>query len=166
LSKERIKTMENNEGIKVFDWDDELNDDGEGNIETVVLPDGTYPFEVVKVERQWYGGSERLPECNMAVLYLRVDGGKLGTGLAVENIHLCSKTEWKAAAFLRSIGLKKHGEPVKWSLIPGAVGQKGRAKILVNTYKKDGVDRQNNKVDKFFDKEEQEAQKTFTKGVF
>ncbi len=83
MSKERIKTMENNEGIKVFDWDDELNDDGEGNIETVVLPDGTYPFEVVKVERQWYGGSERLPECNMAVLYLRVDGGKLGTGLAV-----------------------------------------------------------------------------------
>lgn len=158
--------METNEGIKVFDWDDELNDDGEGSLETVVLPDGNYPFEVVKVERQWFNGSERLPECNMAVLYLRIDGGTLGTGLAVENIHLCSKTEWKAAAFLRSIGMKKHGEPVKWSLIPNSIGQKGRAKIIVNTYKKDGVDRQNNKIDKFFDKEEQEAQKTFTKGVF
>ena len=56
--------METNEGIKVFDWDDELNDDGEGNTETVVLPNGTYPFEVVKVERQWFNGSTRLPECN------------------------------------------------------------------------------------------------------
>ena len=152
--------------MKVFDWDDEITNDGGESLESVILPEGNYPFEVIKMEKAWYDGSDKVPPCNQAKLFLRVDGGELGTALCVENIYLVEKFEWKAAAFLRSIGLKKHGEPVRWSLIPNAVGQKGRAKIVVNTYRKDGADRQNNKVDKFYDKEEQEAQKTFTKGVF
>ena len=33
------------EEIKVYDWDDMITDDGQETYESVVLPEGKYPFE-------------------------------------------------------------------------------------------------------------------------
>ena len=131
---------------KVIDWDDEIQNDGEfTNEETVILPEGSYDFRVVKSEKAWYDGSSKIPACNMAKIYLEIDGGKLGRGFCVEQIFLLDKLEWKAAAFLRSIGLKKHDEPVQWRKLVQCDGETGRCKIYVDEYEgRDGKTHQSN----------------------
>ena len=53
--------MADNTENKAMDWDDEITDDGEySGEESVILPDGNYPFEVIKTEQVWYDGSEKL----------------------------------------------------------------------------------------------------------
>lgn len=153
---------------KVLGWDDEIQNDGEySGEESVILPEGNYDFEVIKTEKAWFDGSAKIPACNMAKVYLRIDGGELGKALCVENIYLLERLEWKAAAFLRAIGLKKHGEPVAWRQLTHCDGEKGRCKIYVDDYKgKDGEIKQSNKVKNFFDKEEQQPKKAFKKGAF
>lgn len=153
---------------KAMDWDDVIKDDGEySGEETVVLPEGNYPFEVIKTEKSWYDGSSKIPACNMAKVYLRVDGGELGKTLCVENIYLLDRLEWKAAAFLRSVGMKKHGEPTQWRKLVQCDGESGRCHVYVDEYTgRDGQTKQSNKVKNFFDKEEEKAKKAFTKGDF
>ena len=153
---------------KVLGWDDEIKNDGEySGEENVVLPAGNYGFEVIKVEQAWYDGSAKIPACNMAKVFLRVDGGDLGKALCVENIYLLERLEWKAAAFLRSIGLKKHGEPIAWRQLIHCDGETGRCQIYVDEYTgRDGEKKQSNKVKNFFDKEEQQPKKAYTKGAF
>ena len=158
---------ENNEN-KIVDWDDDITSDGEYSVEeTVILPAGNYPFEVIKVEKAWFDGSDKLPACNMAKIFLRIDGGDLGKGFCAENIYLLERLEWKAASFLRSIGLKQHGEPVRWRKLEHCEGETGRCKIYVDQYtNRKGELAKSNRVDKFFDKEEQQPKKTFKKGEF
>ena len=153
---------------KILSWDDEIQNDGEfSGEESVVLPEGNYDFEVSKTEQAWYDGSQKIPACNMAKVYLRVDGGELGKSLCVENIYLLERLEWKAAAFLRSIGLKKHGEPIAWRQLVHCDGEKGRCHVYVDEYTgRDGETRQSNKIKNFFDKEEQKPKKEFKKGAF
>lgn len=148
-----------------INWDDLITDDGAEERKTVVLPEGTYPFTVVKVEKTYYSGTA-MPRCNQAKIYIRLDGGNLGEGLACENIYLLSKFEWKASAFLRSVGQKKHGEPVSWAAIPNSTGLTGRCRVKVDTYTANGEERKTNRVDKFFDKDEQQSQKAYTTGAF
>ena len=153
---------------KAMDWDDVIKDDGEySGEETVVLPEGNYPFEVIKTEKSWYDGSSKIPACNMAKVYLRVDGGELGKTLCVENIYLLDRLEWKAAAFLRSVGMKKHCEPTQWRKLVQCDGESGRCHVYVDEYTgRDGQTKQSNKVKNFFDKEEEKPKKAFTKGDF
>ena len=153
---------------KAMDWDDVIKDDGEySGEETVVLPEGNYPFEVIKTEKSWYDGSSKIPACNMAKVYLRVDGGELGKTLCVENIYLLDRLEWKAAAFLRSVGMKKHGEPTQWRKLVQCDGESGRCHIYVDEYTgRDGQTKQSNKVKNFFDKEEEKPKKEFKRGDF
>lgn len=154
---------------RVIDWDDQITDDGEySGEESVVLPEGNYPFEVIKVEKAWYDGSNKIPACNMMKVFLRVDGGELGKALCVENIYLIERLEWKASAYARSIGLKKHNEPIKWStVVDKSEGQTGRCRIYVDDYTdRDGNKRQSNKIKTFFDYEEQAPKKEFKRGAF
>ena len=103
----------------------------------------------------------------MAKVFLRIDGGELGKALCVENIYLLERLEWKAAAFLRSIGLKKHGEPIAWRQLVHCDGETGRCQIYVDEYVgKDGTKKQSNKIKNFFDKEEQAPKKAYKKGDF
>jgi hypothetical protein len=156
--------------MRTFDWDDVstiTEEEERGGAESVILPDGKYPFEVIKVEKAVYDGSAKIPPCNMAKVFLRVDGGELGTSLVVENIYLAEKYQWKAAAFLRSIGLKKHGEDIQWRKLVQCDGETGRCEIYVDEYEgKDGHTKQSNKLRKFFDKEEEAPKKAFKKGAF
>ena len=153
---------------KTIGWDDKIQNDGDySGEETVVLPAGKYPFEVIKTEQAWYDGSAKIPACNMAKVFLRIDGGEAGKALCVENIYLLEKLEWKAAAFLRSVGMKKHGEPLAWRQLIHCDGESGRCEIFVDEYEgRDGQTKQSNKIKKFFDKEEQQPKKAFTKGAF
>jgi hypothetical protein len=153
---------------KVIDWDDQIQNDGEASFdETILLKEGNYDFEVIKTEQAWYDGSAKIPACNMAKIYIRIDGGEQGKGFCVENIYLLEKLEWKAAAFLRSIGMKKHGEPVSWRSLIYCDGEKGRCHVYVDSYKgNDGQMKQSNKIKYFIDKEEQAPKKAFKKGAF
>ena len=158
-------------GMKTFDWDDvsTISEEEErGGAENVILPDGKYPFEVIKVEKAVFDGSAKIPQCNMAKVFLRIDGGDLGTGLVVENLYLVEKQQWKAAAFLRAIGLKKHGEDIQWRKVVQCDGEKGRCEIYVDEYdRKDGKGKgQSNKLRRFLDKEGEAPKKAFKKGAF
>ena len=161
--------MADNE-MKTFDWDDVsaiTEEEERGGSETTLLPEGKYPFEVIKVEKAYYEGGQKIPACNMAKVYLRIDGGELGSGLVVENIYLVDKFQWKAAAFLRSIGLKKHGEDIQWRKLVQCDGEHGRCEIYVDEYEgRDGKTHQSNKLKRFFDKEEEAPKKAFKKGAF
>lgn len=158
------------EEMKVFDWDDvtELTEDQErGSVETAMLPDGKYPFEVIKVEKAWYDGGEKIPPCNMAKVFMRIDGGDLGSGLVVDNIYLAEKYIWKAGAFLRAIGVRSHGDKLEFGKLLHCDGEKGRCEIYLDTYTgRDGNQRQSNKLRRFFDKEEEAPKKAFKKGAF
>ncbi len=157
-----------NENEKIIGWDDEILNDGEySSEENVVLPEGNYDFEVIKTEQAWFDGSQKIPACNMAKVFLRVDGGELGKALCVENIYLLERLEWKASAFLRSIGLKKHGEPIAWRQLVHCDGERGRCHVYVDEFTgRDGETKQSNKVKNFFDKDEQKPKKEFKRGAF
>jgi hypothetical protein len=116
-----------------------------------LLPEGVYPFTVVKFERGEHAGSDKIPPCKKAVLTIELDGGALGTTEITENLFLHSKQEWKLCQFFTAIGQRKKGEQMRmnWQAVPGA---KGWAEVVVNKYKnKDGEDRQNNRVGKYLD---------------
>lgn len=159
--------MADNE-TRVVGWDDEIQDDGQySGEESVVLPEGNYDFEVIKTEQAWFDGGKKIPACNMAKVFLRVDGGALGKALCVENIYLLENLEWKASSFLRSIGLKKHGENTSWRKLLHCDGETGRCSVYIDEYTgNDGQKKKSNKIKRFFDKDEQKPKKEFKKGAF
>ena len=115
------------EDVKVYDWEDEISDDGNGSF--VTLEEGYYDFEVTKFERGHYtpSANSKTPACNQANITIKISTAD-GDCSIVDKFPLASTMEWKASAFFRSIGLKKHGEPLKmrWNETPGC---KGRAFI-------------------------------------
>lgn len=134
-------------------WDDTITND-EGEYQPV--PEGDYPFEVVKFERGRSKGKGKLPACNMAILTLKIFAEGRTTTI-IENLILHSSVEWKLSAFFRSIGQKKHGEPLapKWNEV---VGSRGRCHIYIDSFTgNDGRPRSNNKIDKFLDPEDNAA---------
>lgn len=128
-------------------WDAAIENDSPG---FVTLPNGDYDFEVVKFERGRHAGSDKLPPCNKAIVYLKIEGAE-GETIVKENLHLHSITEGILCAFFTCIGQRKHGERVtmNWSAV---LGSTGRARIGVNKWTgDDGVERTNNEVKKFLD---------------
>lgn len=122
---------------KVYDWDDEIENDGKG---FVTLEEGTYEFEVTSFEKSFYEPSakSKLPRCNMAVIGMTIRTDE-GDAVITDKLQMCAKMEWKLSSFFRCIGLKKHGEKLRmqWDKV---IGCKGRAKIVkVAGTKNDGV---------------------------
>lgn len=131
-----------------LDWDDEITSDS-GSF--LLLEEGDYNFTVTAFERGRWKGSEKIPPCNMATLTLSVETSG-GTAQVKYDLQLYSTMEWKISAFFRSIGQKKHGEPLRprWNEV---VGAKGRARFYTRTYTKrnGGGEGQANDVDRFYD---------------
>lgn len=157
----------NNVPDRELGWDDEIQKDG---FDFVLLPEGDYPFEVTKIERGRFAGSAKLPPCNMATLTLHVDGADAGETVITHRLYLHTKTEGLLCAFFESIGLRKHGEPLRmpWNQV---VGARGIAKIEIHDYtKKDGTDGESNQVQRFLaPKDESDtaaAPATWTQGAF
>ena len=114
--------------MELFDWDDEILDDGEDR-EFLVLEPGTYDFEVTGFERAYYTAKEggKLPNCNEADITLKISTDK-GDAFVRDRFFLVKSTEWRISSFFVSIGMKKHGEKLKmdWQ---GAVGKTGKCTI-------------------------------------
>ena len=136
-----------------YGWEDMITDEGS---EWIPLPEGDYDFTVKKVERARYQGSDKMPPCNMAKVTVNVTG-EAGSAEITENLFLCNKLEWKLSQFFLSIGLKKHGEPLKMNW-PAAIGRTGRCRVYIDSYvKKNGSQGQSNKIDKFLPPEDKPA---------
>lgn len=126
------------EEVKVLDWDDEIENDGEGG-NFVILEEDDYEYEVTKFERSHYtpSANAKTPACNQANITLKIST-KAGDAYIVDKFPLASTMEWKISAFFRSVGLKKHGERLKmqWK---ESIGLKGKAHITKSEGTKDGV---------------------------
>jgi hypothetical protein len=140
--------MSNTEMQREFGWDDTITKDAS---DFVVLPEGDYDFTVESFDRGRHNGSDKLPACNKAILKIRVEAPE-GEVVLTHNLFLHSITEGMLSAFFTSIGQKKKGEPLKmnWSMVPGS---KGRLKLGIRHYQKDGEDRTINEIKRFYPKE-------------
>lgn len=141
-------------------WDDTIHKDSN---DFITLPEGDYDFTVESYDRGRHNGSEKLPPCNKAVLKIRVEGAE-GEVTVTHNLFLHTITEGMLSAFFASIGQKKKGEPLQmnWGMVPGS---KGRLKLGIRTYEKDGETRKINEIKRFYPKEEGQPPR-FTPGSF
>lgn len=142
------------EDFREFGWDDEIrNEDA-----FTLLDAGDYEFEIVKYERARHEGSEKVPPCNKAVVTFKVCDPVSGqTTELTENFLLCNIRflECKLSQLFLSVGLKKHGEPLRmnWQALPG---KHGVCKVIVHKYNdKNGVQREINRIDKLYAYDEQ-----------
>lgn len=126
------------EEMKVLDWDDEILDDGEER-SFVTLEEGEYFFEVTKFEKELFSAKaeSKIPDCKMAIITLKIPTQE-GDAYIKDKFYLVGSCEWRISSFFRSIGLKKHGEPLrmKWT---EAVGLKGKAYVTKDPGNKDNV---------------------------
>lgn len=138
MFKEKEKSKMSEE-VKVLDWDDEIENDGNPQKDFVTLEEGDYEFEVHKFERGHYTPKQgaKTPACNQATITLKITAED-GECYITDNFPLASTMEWKISAFFRAVGLKKHGEKLKmqWN---ESVGLKGKAHVTKNKGKKDDV---------------------------
>ena len=132
-----------------FGWDDEIVDEGG---EYKPLPEGNYEFTVNKVERARSKDNSKtggLPSCNMAKVTFSVWGPDSSREIT-ENFVLHSKMEWKLSQLFLSVGMKKHGEPLRmnWTEI---VGKKGKCQVSIKNFtKRDGSEGTGNEIKKFY----------------
>lgn len=132
---------------KCLDWEDSINGDGRRR---VILPEGEYDFTVVKVDRQIFVGSDKIPPCNRAILTLRIDMAD-DTAIFYTDLLLHKSREWQLCAFFQSIAKKQPGKAytMNWNEVEGAIGH---AKIGVKTYTdKNENERTVNIVERYFD---------------
>lgn len=134
-----------------FGWDDVIKEESS----FVLLPEGNYRFSIKKFEKARYDGGDKIPACPKAVVTFEVytpDGKSVELS---ENFLLHQKMEWKLSEFFASVGLKKKGEPVRMLWSPELIGKQGVCKLIVHNYKKNGEDRQTNRIDKLYPSYEQ-----------
>ena len=136
-------------------WEDEISNDSP---EYITLPEGEYDFTVTGFERGRYqpGPKSKLPPCNMATLTIEV---QTPDGLCVpvrDRLYLHSSTEGFLSEFFTSIGQRRPGERVRmnWAAV---VGARGRAKVGVRNYQKDGDSRTINEIRRYLAPKQQPA---------
>ena len=112
-----------------LNWDDAIENDGP---EFILLPEGDYDFVVDHFDRERHNGSEKLPPCWKAVVYLKIETPQ-GVANVRHNLFLHTKTEGMLCAFFTAIGQRQHGQRItmNWNAVSGA---RGRAKIGIREY--------------------------------
>lgn len=130
------ENMDYNDLDAVID-DAEVKDEGT-QTEFVVLPKGTYPFSVAKVEFANYqpkpGKTSGITKpCKQIKLGLIVDGGDAGKGWCDENLYFYPSCMFKILALFKSVGLISDGfkGSLPWDQLKGA---SGTAKFDVESY--------------------------------
>ena len=58
----------NNDVDRELGWNDTIENDSP---DFVILTEGDYEFEITNMERARHAGSEKLPSCNKAVVYVK-----------------------------------------------------------------------------------------------
>ncbi len=139
-------------------WDDQI----EKESTFILLPEGEYDYTVKSFSRGRHQGSAKLPPCPKAVLKIEVTNGTDSTTIE-HNLFLHSKCEGMLSEFFVSIGLKKHGEPLKmnWNAV---TGKTGRCKVYIDTWQGTSGEMKSNKIKKFLDPVPASA--NFTPGAF
>ena len=141
---------------EALDWDDEVSDEGG----FALLPAGTYPFEVIKVEKERYEGGDKVAACPRAAVTLNILTND-GWVPVVDRLLLNTKMAWKIAKFFEALGYVKNPEtgkvPMRWN---EAEGKQGWVKLKVRKYKKDGTEREANDVDAYLKPDEWPEQGT------
>lgn len=127
---------------ELFDWDSEIESDGQ---EYITVEPGDYVFTVKSVERKQFPGSDKMPACNMVQVNGEIPTPK-GPATFRENLYLTKRNEWKLSGYFRCLGMKKHGEKLRMDF-PGSIGRKGYAKFVNRVYNGNTY----NQVDKFYD---------------
>ena len=128
---------------EALDWNAEIEDsDYDSDYDYDIAPEGDYSFEVMNCIRRPFEGSEKLPECDKAVLTLELTGedGKCYT--VMTDIKVCKKLlRILIVPFFRAIGrLKKGGKvAMDWENIIGAKGH-----VRVTIYNPSGSERKYN----------------------
>lgn len=132
-------------------WDDVITEERS----FILLPEGEYNFTVKDFRRDRYtpkNETAKLPPCNKAVLTIEIDGGSKGKITLEHNLFLHQSVEGLLSAFFLSIGLKKHGEPLRmeWNKV---VGCKGRCKVGIREWKSQntGETMQSNEIKRFLE---------------
>ncbi len=142
--QQQAQTQPQSDGV--FGWDDEIKEESSFTL----LPEGDYSFTIKKFEKGRYDGGEKIPACPKAIVTFTVytnDGQSVDLQ---ENFLLHKKMEWKLSEFFASIGLKKKDEPVRMLWTPELIGRQGICKVIVHNYKKDGENRQTNRIEKLY----------------
>lgn len=152
--------MENNTGHEL-DWNSTIEKDSG---EFILLPEGDYEFKVGSFERGRHPGSENLPACNKATVFIEIEAPQ-GIASIKHNMFLHTKTEGLLSSFFAAIGQKKKGEKLQmnWNTVTGSTG---RVKIGIRSWTgNDGREMQSNEIVKFYPKEDQPAA-AYTAGRF
>lgn len=125
-------------------WDDgEVVDDGGFE----VLPEGVYAFEVAKLTKERFEGSDKIGPCPRAALELSVVTPN-GVSKVFDRILLSTKVQWRVAKFFEGLGYPKDPETgkvrVAWNEVEG---RQGYVEIGVRTWVgKEGRERKGNEV--------------------
>jgi len=143
---------------KPLDWGDTVTKDEAFSL----LPEGDYNFTITGFERGRYAGGDKLPECNKAVITIKVDDG-VNTGTIVHNFFLLDTWENRIGAFFLAIGLKKKGEPVSIAKFSDCIGKTGRCKVIVDEYtNRQGSKNKSNRISTFYEPQPQTGMAGFT----
>ena len=128
-------------------WDDEISEEGGG---FTLLSEGNYRFSIKKFDKGRYEGGAKIPACPKAIVTFTVYSPGGSSVELQENFLLHKKMEWRLSEFFSSIGMKRKDEPVRMIWTPELIGRQGVCKVIVHNYKKDGEDRQTNRIDKLY----------------
>lgn len=127
-----------------------------------VLPEGNYPFEIEKIERDHVsdnpnrdGKVSNYAGCPMAKVTFRIKGkdtnGEDTEITRTENFILHTKFIWKISQLFISVGLAKQGEQFRpdWQGLPTRTGQ---CKVVINKYTgNNGKEYTNNQISEYLD---------------
>lgn len=148
--------------VKTYTFGDTVEDVKEG---FVLLDAGNYPFTVEKAERGYHNGSANLPACDKAVVTFAVRGNDGQTAHVKENFFLAETTIWKVAQLFESLGMRRHGDPLKIDF-DGAVGKSGTCKVVVEDWTgNNGEAKQSNRIEAYLEPGRQ-TQPAYTPGKF
>ena len=138
---------------EALDWDDEVSDEGGFTL----LPAGDYPFEVAKIDKEYFEGSSKMAPCPRAAITLNILTAS-GWVPLVDRLLLNTKTAWRVARFFEGLGFAKEpnaeGKMVMHPHWGEAVGRQGWCRIKVREYEAKGEKRQANDVDAYLKPEE------------
>ncbi len=142
---------------EALDWEGEVSDEGG----FVLLPAGSYPFEVIKIEKERYEGGDKVAACPRAAVTLNILTEN-GWVPFTDRLLLNTKMAWRIAKFFESLGYVKNPEtgkvPMRWNEIEG---KQGWLKLKVRKFvKKDGSDGEGNDVEAYLKPEEWPDQPT------
>jgi hypothetical protein len=139
-------SVTNDEKGAALGWDVERIEDPNEGGSFALLPDGDYPFIIVKFERGRFDGSDKMCACPKAIITCEINSGEFGTTELKHNLYLNRKTEGLLCQFFTSVSLRKHGEPLvlAWNRV---VGLTGMCQLGQREYK----DKKYNEIRRFLD---------------